>query len=154
MVRMHENIICLPTLLPVPRSESVGSLPLCEKTHNFNLPVRKLKSGSYKGYHKIPAGSHIITCFTSDYFHEIADEWRTEAWNMIRERYDCTFFMITKRPERIRGHLTADWGNGWNHVTIAVTCENQWVTNRRLPGYLKTAALPLFSNGRINDIKG
>ena len=124
------------------RSESVRRDPtIVRKTQNFNLPVRKLKAGPNKGRYKIPAGSHVFTCFTSDFFHEKADEWRLDAWDMIRERSDCTFFMITKRPERIKGHLPADWGNGWTHVTIAVTCENQWAADKRLPDYLE---LPLF----------
>ena len=59
---------------------------------------------------------------------------------MIRERADCTFFMITKRPERIKETLPPDWGTGWDHVTIAVTCENQKMADHRLPIYL---SLPL-----------
>lgn len=54
---------------------------------------------------------------------------------MMRERSDCTFFMITKRPERIAEHLPSDRKDGWNHVTIAVTCENQWAAYHRLPIY-------------------
>ena len=44
---------------------------------------------------------------------------------MIYERSDCSFFMITKRPERIEKNLPDDWGRGWEHVIIAVTCEDQ-----------------------------
>jgi protein gp37 len=123
------------------RFESVDKDPtVVRKTQNFNLPVRKLRAGEYKGFYKIPPGSHIYTCFSSDFFHKDADELRDEAWDMMRTRSDCTFFMITKRPERIAEHLPYDWGNGWNHVTIAVTTENQWAVDKRLPIYL---ALPL-----------
>ena len=59
---------------------------------------------------------------------------------MMRERSDCTFFMITKRTERIADHLPPDW-DSWNHVTIAVTCENQEMANMRIPVYL-TLPLP------------
>ena len=45
----------------------------------------------------------------------------------------------TKRPERIADHLPYD-AYDWDHVTIAVTCENQWAADKRLPIYL---ALPL-----------
>ena len=124
------------------RDESVGRDPtVVQKTENFDLPVRILRSGKNKGRYKIPARSHIDTCFSSDFFHADADEWRNDAWDMIRERNDCTFFMITKRPERIAEHLSADWGSGWEHVTIAVTCENQEMLDKRLPVYLK---LPLY----------
>ena len=82
------------------RDESVGKDPtIVRKTQSFNLPVRRLRAGAYKGLYKIPSGSHIFTCFSSDFFHKDADDWRDEMWSMIRERNDCTFFMITKRPE-------------------------------------------------------
>ena len=123
------------------RDESTGADPtVVKKTKNFNLPVRKLRSGKYKGRYKVPAGSLFYTCFSSDFFHRDADDWRPEAWDMMRERSDCTFFMITKRPERIRDHLPPDWKEGWDHVQIAITCENQWAANHRLPIYL---ALPI-----------
>ena len=124
------------------RDESVGRDPsVVRKTSSFNLPVRRLRSGEHKGRYKIPSGSYIYTCFSSDFFHPDADDWRNDAWGMIRERSDCNFFMITKRPERIADHLPSDWGTGWEHVIIAVTCENQDMINKRLPIYL---TLPLF----------
>lgn len=124
------------------RDEAIGKDPsIVQKTENFDLPVRILRSGKNKGRYKIPHGSHIYTCFSSDFFHPDADEWRNEAWEMIKEREDCSFFMITKRPERIKDHLPDSWGDGWEHVIIAVTCENQDMANLRLPIYL---SLPLF----------
>ena len=125
------------------RDEMIEKDPsIVEKTSSFNLPVRRLRSGKYKGLYKIPSGSLFYTCFSSDFFHADADDWRTEAWNMMRERPDCTFFMITKRPERIAEHLSDDWGDGKDrkNITIAVTCENQEMADHRLPIYL---ALPL-----------
>ena len=123
------------------RDESVGRDPtIVRKTQAFNLPVRRLRAGEHKGRYKIPAGSLIYTCFSSDFFHKDADVWRDELWTMMRERADWTFFMITKRPERIAEHLPSDWNDGWDHVHIAVTCENQWAADKRLPVYL---GLPL-----------
>ena len=106
------------------------------KTQAFSLPVRKYRTGQYKGLYKIPSGSTIYTCFSSDFFHKDADEWRPEAWAMIKERSDCTFFMITKRPARIEQCLPPDWGTGYGNVHISVTCENQITANHRLPGFL------------------
>ncbi|MCR5311166.1 MAG: phage Gp37/Gp68 family protein [Lachnospiraceae bacterium] len=124
------------------RDEAVGRDPsIVQKTDSFDLPVRVLRSGKYKGLYKVPSGSHIYTCFSSDFFHADADAWRADAWAMMAERSDCTFFMITKRPERIAEHLPADWGEDYAHVTIAVTCENQDMADKRLPVYL---SLPLF----------
>ena len=123
------------------RDESIGKDPaIVQKTQAFSLPIRRLRSGPYKGRYKLSSGSCVYTCFSSDFFHPDADEWRPEAWQMIEARSDCTFFMITKRPERIREHLPPGWGDGFDHVTIAVTCENQHAADTRLPLYL---SLPL-----------
>ena len=118
------------------RDEKVGKDPaIVRKTKAFDLPVRTLRAGKHRGLYKIPSGSHIFTCFSSDFFHKDADRWRDEAWEMIQERSDCTFFMITKRPERIKDHIPTE-AYEWDHLTIAVTCENQRMAQRRLPVYL------------------
>ena len=58
------------------RDESVGRDPSrVTKTRSFNLPVRRLRTGEYK----IPSGSHLYTCFSSDFFHADADGW----WHRI-----------------------------------------------------------------------
>ena len=119
------------------RDESIGKDPsILYRTENFDLPVRILKSGPNRGLYKVPAGSEIDTCFSSDFFHADADRWRDEAWDIMRTRSDCSFFMITKRPERIANNLPKDWDRGWDNVFIAVTCENQQMADIRLPVYL------------------
>ena len=65
------------------------------KTASFNLPIKKNRKGEYKLQ---PDGDYVYTCFTSDFFHPVADEWRMEAWAMMKERADLNFFFITKRP--------------------------------------------------------
>jgi protein gp37 len=106
------------------------------KTKSFDLPVQKKRNGEYK----IPAGTLVYTCFTSDFFVIDADLWRTEAWNMIRLRRDLHFLMITKRIDRIQDLLPDDWGDGYEHVTICCTIENQDCADYRLPIY-KTAPI-------------
>lgn len=65
------------------RDESIGKDPsIVQKTENFDLPVKILRSGKYKGRYKVPFGSHIWTCFSSDFFHADADEWREDAWDI------------------------------------------------------------------------
>lgn len=99
------------------------------KTKSFDAPVQKKRDGTYK----IPAGSLVYTCFTSDFFLEDADPWRPQAWDMIRERSDLRFLMITKRIDRLGACLPDDWGDGWDHVTICCTVENQDRADYRLP---------------------
>ena len=70
---------------------------------------------------------------TSDFFLEEADIWRDEAWDIIRKRTDVKFFLLTKRPQRVKEHLPADWGEGWENVMFNVTCENQRRADERIP---------------------
>lgn len=49
---------------------------------------------------------------SSDFFLEEADEWREEAWELMRERSDVKFFLLTKRPQRVKNCLPEDWGDG------------------------------------------
>ena len=101
------------------------------KTKSFDLPLQKKRNGDFK----IPPGTLIYTCFTSDFFLEDADPWRAEAWEMMRFRNDLKFLMITKRIDRLQESLPDDWGEGYDNVTICCTIENQERADYRLPIY-------------------
>lgn len=49
------------------------------------LPLKKNRKGDYK----IPSGTEVATCFTSDFFLEEADSWRYEAWEIIKKKKRC-----------------------------------------------------------------
>ena len=102
------------------------------KNADFDLPLRRSRNGRYK----IPPVTLVATCLTSDFFVEEADEWRNEAWAMIRHRSDCTFLIITKRIDRFAESLPDDWGDGYPNVVIGCTCENQERTDYRMPIFL------------------
>lgn len=104
---------------------------LITKTKSFDLPIQKKRNGEYK----IPSGAMVYTCFTFDFLLREADEWRMEAWQMIRQRSDLHFLMITKRIDRLAQVLPDDWGDGYPHVTICCTVENQSRADYRLPIY-------------------
>ncbi|WP_268938774.1 DUF5131 family protein [Peribacillus faecalis] len=70
---------------------------------------------------------------TSDFFIEDADEWREEAWHMMKIRDDLQFYIITKRIHRFVDCLPSDWGDGYPNVTIGCTIENQQLADERLP---------------------
>ena len=95
----------------------------------FNYPLSKDRHGRYK----VQSGEQLRVCMTSDFFLEEADEWRNEAWNIIRQRPDVIFFLLTKRPERVKDHLPYDWGDGWENVFFNVSCENQKRADERIP---------------------
>jgi protein gp37 len=117
------------------RDESVGrDASVVYKTKDFDLPLRRNRKGGYK----YPAGTRFMMCFSSDFFIEEADEWRGDVLSMIRERNDCSFFCITKRPERIEtciGDLSL-----YPNLRISCTMENQRRFDERAPIYL---GLPL-----------
>ena len=87
------------------------------------------KSGNYK----IKSGEMISVCMTSDFFLEEADEFRKEAWEMIKERSDVKFLLLTKRPQRIKSCLPSDWEDGYENVFLNVTVENQNRADERIP---------------------
>lgn len=103
---------------------------------NFNLPMKKNRKGEFK----IPPKIELATCFTSDFFLEEADKWRAEAWEIIRSRKDINFLICTKRIARFNQCIPEDWGEGYENVTLAVSCENQQKAEERLPILLSIKA--------------
>lgn len=99
------------------------------KTQNFTYPLQRKRGGGYK----IAPGEQIRVCMTSDFFLPEADQWRPDAWRMMRERSDVKFFLLTKRPERVAQSLPHDWADGWDNIFFNVTCENQRRADERLP---------------------
>ena len=102
------------------------------KTSSFNLPVKRDRKKNWK----FPAGTEFALCFTSDLLIEEADGWRQDIWDMIRIRDDCSFYFFTKRIERLEKCLPSDWGDGWNHVAVGCTVENQDRADFRMPIFL------------------
>lgn len=98
----------------------------CRKTNDFSLPIRKDRKGNYK----IPSGSLIMTCFSSDFLLSDADSWRDECIKMMRERSDCMFYFFTKRIERLNFKVP-------DNVIVGCTCENQKMADYRLPIFMK-----------------
>ena len=95
----------------------------------FNYPLQKFRDGSYK----VKSGERIRVCMTSDFFLEEADRWRDEAWEIMRQRPDVQFFLLTKRPQRVADCLPKNWGGGWDNIMLNVTCENQRRADERIP---------------------
>ena len=57
----------------------------------------------------------------SDFFIEGADEWRQEAFKIIKATPHLTYQLLTKHPERIMGHLPDDWGEGYPNVWLGTS---------------------------------
>jgi len=84
----------------------------------FNLPL------------KLKEPSKIFTSSLTDFFHEDCDQFRNEAWDIIRKCPQHTFQILTKRPERITDHLPSDWGDGWDNVWLGTSVGSQQSENR------------------------
>ena len=99
---------------------------ICKKTNDFNLPIKKNRRGNYK----VPSGSLIMTCFSSDFLLSDADSWRDECLEMMKTRSDCMFYFFTKRIERLNFSVP-------DNVIVGCTCENQKMVDYRLPIFKK-----------------
>ncbi len=68
-------------------------------------------------------GRRIFTCSWSDFFIDKADQWRPEAWEIIRQTPRHTYLILTKRPQRIVDELPEGWP--WRHVWLGVSIESR-----------------------------
>ncbi len=66
----------------------------------------------------------VFTCSWSDFFIEKADEWRDEAWEIIRKTPHLTYQILTKRPDNIHSRLPEDWGEGYPNVWLGTSIES------------------------------
>jgi hypothetical protein len=55
-----------------------------------------------------------------------ADEWRAEAWNVIKRTPNPLWQVLTKRAECIADRLAKDWGNGYPNVCLGVTVDRNF----------------------------
>lgn len=123
----------------------------------FNLPL------------KIKEPSKIFTSSLTDVFHESIDEYRYEAFDIIRRCPHHTFQVLTKRPERIKQSLELafeqarnlssnnssmlslsvwleEWlnGNAPKNVWLGTSCGNQKAVEQRIPHLLAAPAHTRF----------
>ncbi len=73
----------------------------------------------------------VFTCSWSDFFIAHADEWRDEAWEIIRQTPHLTYQILTKRPGRIAKNLPPDWP--LPNVWLGVTAEDSATLKSRAP---------------------
>ncbi len=102
------------------------------KPATFHLPL------------KIPSNSLVFVCSWSDFFHEAADKWRHEAWDVIDQRRDLTFIIPTKRIQRAGQLLPWGLGTPWPHVWGLVSASTQAEVDELVPQLL---SLPFAVRG-------
>ncbi|HQF13997.1 MAG TPA: DUF5131 family protein [Thermogutta sp.] len=125
------------------------------RTRTWNDPLRWQRQAAYQGKWEF-----VFTCSWSDWFHEAADEWRGEAWQIIRRCPNLIFQILTKRPERIADHLPDDWGEGYANVWLGTSIElNEYVWRadvlRKIPAVVRfISAEPLLGPLTDLDLEG
>ena len=81
-----------------------------------------------------------------DNHHSIDPEWRADLWALIDRCRNLDWLLLTKRPQNIRKMLPPNWGDGWPHVWLGCTAENQAEAERRLPLLLRIPAVVHFAS--------
>ena len=77
----------------------------------------------------------VFTLSLGDFFdNQVPEDWRTDAWDVVRECRNLDWLILTKRPQNMPGMMPADWGRrGWKHVWLGTTVENMAEAHRRIP---------------------
>ena len=102
----------------------------------FNAPLKWARNPEKYGHIK-----YVFVCSWSDFFIEEADQWRAEAWEIMRKTPQFIYQLCTKRPERIAACLPPDWGDGYPNVWLLTSTENQAAADLRIPILLSVPAV-------------
>jgi len=96
---------------------------------DFNQVTRTKTWGDPDRWQKKLSGTNkyemVFTCSWSDFWLPDADEWRLEAWQIIKRCRNLVWQIPTKRPGLIPRRLPPDWGEGYENVWLGVSVENK-----------------------------
>jgi protein gp37 len=68
----------------------------------------------------------VFCASLADFFDpEVPDDWRRDAWDVVRQTPWLTWQILTKRPNLIPRFLPPDWFEGWPHVWLGTSVEDQ-----------------------------
>jgi protein gp37 len=82
--------------------------------------VTRSKDATFYAPLKWTEPRRIFVCEQSDFFHPGADEWRDDAYRVVRDVSRHTYLICTKRIERAQQHFQP-----WPNIWLGVTAENQ-----------------------------
>ena len=98
-------------------------------TANWRKPVAWNRSAM-----KARVRRRVFCASLADVFdHEAQAGARSDLWQLIWECRALDWQLLTKRPENIAQYLPDDWGDGWPHVWLGVTAEDQGAYDTRWP---------------------
>ncbi len=102
----------------------------------------------------------IFTCSMSDFFLEEVDQWRNDAWDVIKSTPQHHWLILTKRPERILSSLPTDGGDGYENVSLGVSVENpKWLERitilSKIPSkHYFVSIEPILEKVEITNVEG
>ena len=100
-----------------------------ERYGNDPKMVRRTAPATFNAPLKWKEPAMVFTCSWSDFFIEEADEWRADAWKIVKETPHLTYQILTKRIESVTLDMPEWPRNAW----LGVTAENQDELDSRWP---------------------
>lgn len=98
-----------------------------ERTKDWSKPSKWNREAELRG-----DPFKVFTNSLADFFDNQADEeWRHDAWKVIRATPYLIWLILTKRPQNIAKMLPSDWNDGYPNVWLGTTTENQEEYDRR-----------------------
>lgn len=81
----------------------------------------------------------------SDFFIPQADAWRQEIYPILEQTTNLLYLILTKYPERVMSLLPQNWSteahpNGYSHVILGTSVEDQKAANFRIPDLINIRA--------------
>ncbi|MBM3455966.1 MAG: DUF5131 family protein, partial [Bacteroidetes bacterium] len=103
-----------------------------EKNNRDPSVIRRSADAEFYSPKAYKEGEIIFVNSLSDFFHKDADPWRQEAWEVIKDCPQHSWLILTKRPERIKQCLPADWIGNYSNVMLGVSIESQEYVDRMI----------------------
>lgn len=76
--------------------------------------------------------------------HPTTNAEREKLWPLIKATPHLDWLLLTKRPERVRQCLPADWLTGYPNVWLGTSVEDQKAADTRIPALLEVPAILHF----------
>lgn len=108
------------------------------RTKTWGNPVKWNKQAAAEGRRFRVFCASLADVFDND--RSITSGWRGDLWHLIHRTPYLDWLLLTKRPQNIARYLRPEeygnlppWGDGWPHVWLGTTAENQTEYDRRWP---------------------
>jgi protein gp37 len=102
----------------------------------FKRPIQAMYMPGVKACdkpYKIPSGSIIKVCTTSDFFIDALEKVKQEAIEEIEARKDCLFIITTRRPENIDKYFESYTEKELRNIVINVAVEDNERAWEKIP---------------------